>query len=129
MHLIRAGQLYHRGGTLDFDPAALGRQYVERGIALQPDSRSAQVHRVMLQRMDSYQKLTDVMRRGSRPEDLVKNGTDEDRLYVLPTLIRSDIYRGRSVVAEGRARDYLALVEQHPNHPRYQRHSSRRTCM
>jgi hypothetical protein len=37
------------------------------------------------------------------------------RLYVLPTLIRSDIYPGRSVVAEGRARDYLALVEQHPN--------------
>lgn len=95
------------------------RQYVERGIALQPDSRSAQVHRVMLQRMDSYRKLTEVMRRGSGPDDLVKNGTDEDRLYVLPTLIRSDIYAGGSVVAEDRTRDYLALVKQHSDHARF----------
>ena len=117
-HLTEAERLY-RERHIDFDAFALGKQYIERGIALQPDSRLAQVHRVMLDRMEAYRKVGEIMRRGGRPEDLLKNSTDEYRLYLLPMLISREMYGGDGVAAGDHSREYLALVQRHPDHPRY----------
>ena len=46
----------------------------------------------MLDRMEAYRKVGEIMRRGDRPEDLLKNSTDEHRLYLLPMLISREMY-------------------------------------
>lgn len=117
-HLLEAHRLY-RERHIDFDPSALARQYIERGIAMQPDSRLAQLHRVMLDRMEAYREFEDNTRRGGRPEDVLEKATDEDRLYLLPILIIRKFYGGGEADAENRSREYLALVMRHPKHPRY----------
>ncbi len=116
--LMEAERLY-REGHVDFDPFALGKQYIERGIALQPDSRLAQLHRVLLDRFKAHRNFGDILRRGGRPEDLLKNATEDDRLDLLPMLINREMYGGNGAAADDRSREYLTLVKRHPDHPRY----------
>jgi hypothetical protein len=116
--LMEAERLY-RERHIDFDPSALGRQYIHRGVALQPYSRLAQTHRVMLERMETYKKLENIRSQGGGPESLLKNATDIDRLYILPIVMDREIYFGSSTTGEDRSREYLAIVKQHPDHPRY----------
>ena len=67
----------YREGHIDFDPFALGKQYIERGIALQPDSRL----RKSTGSCWTVWKPTETWVRScvgeAVQEDLLKNSTDE----------------------------------------------------
>lgn len=117
--LADSGMQLQRSGTLDFDPYLLGRQYIERGIKLKPDTRQAQLAKAFLDRAATMHGFSEVWRRGGNLDEHIAKAPDEQRLHLLPLAMESAFHRNDKPNAEKRSREYLALVKRYPEHPRY----------
>lgn len=109
----------HRGGALDFDARALGTQYKERAIALEPDPHRRRSYRGMLDHLEVQQRVENILRSGTKVEDLLKTIHDRDRWYVFPMVIRLAEIRADQSVLEDLTRQYLEFAKSRPDDPRY----------
>ena len=115
--LINSEHLYQYQKAIDFDVAELGRHYLERGIALQPDSRMGKAARVILDRSAAQARLTKIISRGQKPEEALAKTSEEDRYYLLPVLISGSFFREEADAAKRYNNEYLSIAKRHPEYP------------
>jgi hypothetical protein len=110
--LLRYG-VQRRGTSNDVDAAALARRFIERALAVEPDSQPARRMEKLLQRLEMDRRMYQFLSKGSTEQTGLST---EDQFLRALALTRHSWSNQQIDRAETNARAILRLAERHRDH-------------